>query len=191
MVHATLLRRIALAVATSAILALALVEVAANREARGRLDVLSPPGAPPWSEHIDRMNEALRRREVPVAVRAWRDAYAAAFASRKWEGMLAVGQAYLRIGDIAQSRQAFVPKAREAYLSALFRARQGGSPDGVLRVAAAFEALGDREMVQQCVAIAETLAGAGREGHWRARAMTPAAPWPSASPGFEAPSSEP
>jgi hypothetical protein len=191
MAHATPWQRVVLAAAMSAVVALAVVEVAANREARGRLDDPSPPDAPAWTDPLDRMNAALAHRDMPTALRAWRDAYAAAFASRRWEGMLDVGHAYLRIGDAAHARAAFVPKARQAYLSALFRARQGGSPDGVLRVAAAFETLGDREMVQQCVVIAESMAGSRRERRWRARMMPSDAPWPSASPGPGMPASEP
>jgi hypothetical protein len=52
-----------------------------------------------------------------------------------------------------------VPRARDLYLSALFRARDAGSLDGVLRLAAAFDSLGDREVALQALRMARRLAG--------------------------------
>ena len=59
-------------------------------------------------------------------------------------------------------RSAAEATARRAYLAGLFRARKLAALDGVLRTAKAFAALGDREVVEQCLRIAESLA---REAH--------------------------
>jgi len=48
-------------------------------------------------------------------------------------------------------------KARELYLSALFRARQQGSVEGVRRAAAAFDALGDRDIAANATRMAAAL----------------------------------
>lgn len=94
---------------------------------------------------------------MSAAELAWHKAYVAALGSRGWEGMLEVGHASLRIGEVAKGRKVAQAKAREAYLSALFRARSQGSVEGVLRTAEAFSAVGDREAVERCFAIAEGL----------------------------------
>jgi hypothetical protein len=60
--------------------------------------------------------------------------------------MLAVGDARLRIDQSTGPGNTAVAKAREAYLAALFRARQEGSLEGVIRAAEAFDALGDVEV---------------------------------------------
>lgn len=119
--------------------------------------------ATPWSVHIRHMDDALAKKNVSAAERAWHQAYLAALGSRGWEGMLEVGDAYLRIGKVVGSPKIAEAKARRAYLSSLFRARQQRSLDGVLRVAEGFDRLGDQEVVTQCVRIAEGLAEQARD----------------------------
>src|SRR5437660_1400814 len=53
------------------------------------------------------------------------------------------------------------PRAREAYLVALFRARDQRSFTGVLRAQEAFETLGDRPVALQCLHIAGSMPGIG------------------------------
>ncbi len=118
-----------------------------------------------WVVHIQKMDEALARKSVGAAEMAWHDAYGDALASRRWEAMLDVGNAYLRIGAAAGSPVAAQPKARRAYLAAFIRARQQRSLDGVLQAAGAFAGLGDREVVEQCLRVAETLAARGQDPH--------------------------
>ncbi len=136
---------------------------------------IAPADAPavgsgsPWAASIQQMDEALARRDIGGAERAWHAAYFAALRSRRWEGRLAVGEAYLRIGGGAKGPQTAGAKARENYLAALFLARQQGSLDGVLRVAEAFAALGDREVVDGCLRIADRLALAGGDPRAPAR----------------------
>ncbi len=114
--------------------------------------------APAWTVHLQQVDEALARKDVSAAGRAWHTAYLTALRSRRWEGMLEVGDAYLRIGEVSGFREASEPKARRLYLSALFRARNAGDLVGVLRAAEAFAQLGDREVVENCLVIADRLA---------------------------------
>ena len=126
------------------------------------------PGTP-WAAHIQKMDEALARKDIGGAERAWHAAYVAALRARRWEGRLAVGEAYLQIGGGAKVPQTAGAKARENYLAALFLAREQGSLDGVLRVAEAFAALGDREVVDGCLRIADRLALGGGDPRAPAR----------------------
>jgi len=56
-----------------------------------------------------------------------------------------------------------VAKARQAYLSALFRARSEGSLAGVLITAERFAELGDRDVVEQCIRVARKVAAQSRD----------------------------
>ena len=111
-----------------------------------------------WTQHLQRMDEALGEGNASAAVRAWRHAYAAALGSPGWVGLVEVAAASLRIGAIPGFARASEARARETYRTALFRARQQGSLNGVLDAAEAFGAIGDRSMVEQCIRIAESLA---------------------------------
>jgi hypothetical protein len=105
------------------------------------------------------VDAALARGDMSATRSAWRAAYGAALGSRRWDGFADVGDAYLRIGRTSGAPASTVPRARDLYLSALFRARDAGSLDGVLRLAAAFDDLGDREVVEQAMRMADRLAG--------------------------------
>ncbi|MBI4240386.1 MAG: hypothetical protein HY613_01610 [Candidatus Rokubacteria bacterium] len=127
-----------------------------------------------WTGHLRRMEEALGQQNVSAAVRAWHDAYVAGLGSRGWEGLVEVADAYLRIGEVPGFRKASEAKARQIYLTAFFRARQQGSLDGVLRTAEAFAALGDREVAEQALSLAQRLAAQTQDEHaqQRVRAAT-------------------
>ena len=126
--------------------------------------------APPWVVPLQRMNTALASPNVTAAEEAWHEAHRAALGSRqRWDGLIEVGEAYLRIGEVANDRRAAQPTARRLYLTALFRARQQSSLDGVLRTAEAFAALGDREVVIQCLRVADQVAERARDPQARAR----------------------
>lgn len=120
-------------------------------------------GGAPWTAHLERVEAALAHRNVSTAELAWRASYVEALRSRRWEGMLEVGEASLRIGEVAGARKPAEAKARQAYLTALFRARQQESLDGVLRAAEAFAALGDREVAEQGVYVAQRLAARAQD----------------------------
>jgi len=111
-----------------------------------------------WRAHLSVVDQELERGHVDVAVRAWQDAYGAALASRNWESMIAVGDAFLAIGRASGSARGARTNAREAYLIALIRARRDRSVDGAIRSAEAFRALDDRAVVEQCLHIAAQLA---------------------------------
>jgi len=151
------------------LLAPVLVSVLAAVEApTGR--VPSEPKAP-LMVVLQRVDDALAEKDVDAAVRTWNDAYRAALASRRWEHFVAVGDAYRRIGEIAVFPATFDTKAREIYLSALWRARQEESLDGVLRVSEALAALGDGAGVEQGVRIAEALASLDSDAQADVRAF--------------------
>ena len=120
------------------------------------------PGAPrdgmvSWAGHLGAMDAALRTGDVTAAHEHWREAYTAALGSRRWEGFAEAGDAALRLGRASGSPDGGIPRARELYLAALFRARDAGSIDGVLRVATSFSALGDHAVSRQAMRIADRL----------------------------------
>lgn len=117
-----------------------------------------------WKAHVETIDQALARHDVSAAVGAWHDAYGAALASRGWEGMLAGGDAFLRIGTEAGTVSGSRSNARQAYLNALIRAHRDGSIEGMRRTAAAFAALGDHAVATQCLRVAGELAAANRKG---------------------------
>jgi len=111
-----------------------------------------------WRAHVGTIDQALARHDVSAAVGAWHDAYGAALASRGWEGMLAVGDAFLRIGAEARSMSGARSNARQAYLNALIRAHRDGSLEGLRRTAGAFATLGDHAVATHCLRVADELA---------------------------------
>jgi hypothetical protein len=117
-----------------------------------------------WTPYLQEMDTALAAHDASAAVRAWRRAYAAALASPGWLGLVDVAAASLRIGRIPGFARASEARARETYWTALFRARQDGSLNGVLETAEAFGMIGDRSMVEQCIRIAESLAALTADG---------------------------
>lgn len=136
---------------------------------------LTPPAsasAAAWMIHIGHIEDALAKRDLGGTERHWRDAYAGALASRRWEGMIEVGDTARRIGEVTGNRATADARARRTYLAALLRAREQKSLDGVLRAAEAFSALGDREVVAQCLRIAERLAAQSRDPQARERVST-------------------
>jgi hypothetical protein len=123
----------------------------------------------PWREYIRAMDLALAEANATAAVRAWRNAYAAALGTPGWRGLVEVAAASLRIGAIPGFANASEARARETYWTALFRARQQGSLKGVLEAAEAFGTLGDRTMVEQCIRVAESLAALNGDASEAAR----------------------
>jgi hypothetical protein len=117
-----------------------------------------PGAAGLWEAHVQWVHQLLDRGDVSGAVRAWHDAYGAALDGPGWEGMLAVGDAFLRIGDVAHSTRGAQANAYQAYLVALVRAERAGSVDGMLQTATAFAGLDDHAVVAQCIRIARRLA---------------------------------
>jgi hypothetical protein len=129
----------------------------------------SPPGAlREWSTALGDVDRALAAGPIPPALRSWEQARGAARASQQWQGLAAVGDAYLRIGDAVELRRAFVAPARGIYLEALERARAAASVEGVLRVAEVLSALDDGPDVQHAIrAACRAVTGRTCEGHSR------------------------
>ena len=111
-----------------------------------------------WTAHLRVVEAELARGHIDVAVRVWHDAYGAALESRSWESMIAVGDAFMRIGHAAGTPGGARMNARDAYMTALIRARRNRSVDGALRSAEAFRELGDRVIAEQCLHVAAQLA---------------------------------
>jgi hypothetical protein len=122
-----------------------------------------------WRAHLGVVEKELAQGHVDVAVRAWQDAYGAALASRSWESMIAVGDAFMVIGRASGTPRGARMNAREAYLIALIRARRDRSVDGAIRSAEAFRDLDDRAAVEQCLHIAAQLAAEDKQAQQRVR----------------------
>jgi hypothetical protein len=120
---------------------------------RGRLG----PEAP-WAASLRAAESALAQRNLRAAVQAWDAAHLAAVGSLSWEGLIEVGDTYLRIGQASGLRDTTLATTRRAYFAALFRACQKDSLEGILRTAQAFAGLGDAHVVEECVGLAELLA---------------------------------
>jgi len=117
----------------------------------------SAVAATPWTPHIVAANAALRSGDLTAASAASTEAYRAALASRRWEGLIEAADAHLRLAQAAGAPQAGIPRARELYLAALFRARDARSLEGVLRAAQAFDRLGDREAADHAMRVAQRM----------------------------------
>ncbi len=141
----------------------------------------------PWGAPLRAVDEALARNDAAAALRAWQDAHLAALGSWRWERMIEVGDAALRIGEVSGLRPAAKARARQAYLTAFFRARDQGSLAGVLRSAEAFALLGDREVVAQCLIAADGLAARAADPEGRERLRSFAALWTSTAWAAETP----
>jgi hypothetical protein len=109
------------------------------------------------------VDTALATGDVAAALRAWHELYGAMLGTRRWEGFAEAGDAFLRIARALGSPARGMARARDLYMSALFRASGAGSLDGVLRLASAFVDLGDDEIVTHALRIARRLAGSGTE----------------------------
>ena len=59
-----------------------------------------------WVSSVRAVDEALQRDDVSAAVRAWRDAYGIALASRRWEAMIDVAnKARVSMNNNGQGRR--------------------------------------------------------------------------------------
>jgi len=131
-------------------------------------------GAAAAANPIGAIDHALASGDIRAARGAWHQAYRAAVRRPQWEEMAALGDAALERG-VSGQRVGEV-EARQAYLGALFRAKAQGSLKGVLRATEAFATLGDRDVVDEGLRIADATArrssepdAAGRVAALRAR----------------------
>jgi hypothetical protein len=166
--HAHLVIAVAVVAMLIILIALAVTEAAASHEHfAGNSDAS-------WTGHLRTLDDALAKKNISAAERALQQAYLAALGSRRWEGMVEVGDATLQVGEASGYRKVSQVKARRVYLEAFVRARQQGSIDGLLRTAEAFSALGDRDVADAVVRMAERLAGQVRTTEARDRARVQA-----------------
>lgn len=106
-----------------------------------------------WREPLQ---QALQQAEVALtsghpreAQQAWEQAFRVAIQTRTAEALLDVGRAYIPIGEAVHDRSTAVARARRLFLMSLFRARDRHDGLGVAGAAAAFAALGDREVADR------------------------------------------
>lgn len=118
----------------------------------------SAPDTASWEQYIQVMDEALARGDFYAADLARQMAHLMALGSPRWDAMAAVGDAYVRFAGARGASPTLRPEAGRIYRSALLRAREQGSVEGVLRVSEAFAALGDREAAREGLAIATAMA---------------------------------
>src|SRR5262245_33952763 len=137
-------------------------EITAAEKAPSSLTGVAPVADP--GEVIDR---ALSEGQMKAARAAWRDAYRGALKQREWEVMVSLGDVALRRD--ATGQRIGEAQARQAYLAALFRARAEGSLSGVLRATEAFATLGDGDVVDEGLRIAEFTARRSEEPDARQR----------------------
>jgi len=164
-----------LALEAAGIVALALLVVSAGSAGAEHAAPVGPQLA--WQARLVEVEAALSRNDLEGAEMRWLEAYAAALRSRHWEGMVAAADAYRRLGVRGNFPSTATDKTREIYLAALFRARQAGSVDGVLKVAEAFTDLGDQEVVRRCIDIARAMAVKGRDAEGQERVLVFARRW--------------
>jgi hypothetical protein len=145
-----------LMIAGGAVVALLVASVATLEVFAARTASEEAPTA--WHASLARMDSAIARGHVVAAAARWRDAHRHARRSGQWEPLIDVGNGSRRLGRAAGGERTADALARDAYMSALLRARRAESLEGVLRVAEAFAELGDRDVVEQCVRVAHVLA---------------------------------
>jgi hypothetical protein len=138
-----------------------------------------------WQARLLRVEQAMADSDYVRAELLWRDAYAAALKSRHWEGMVAVADTYRALGARAGFPAVAVAKARQAYLTALFRARGEGSLAGVLITADRFAELGDREVVEQCIRVAKKVAAQSRDPYAAEHLRAFTARWAASAQGIQ------
>jgi hypothetical protein len=138
--------------------ALLFILAAAAEMATGRMRIPQDDTSEQARHALVSVHEALARGDAAASLRAWQQAFEAARMNRSWRGLVEVADARVRIGAATDAVTVAAPRARQMYLTALTRARAEGSVDGALRVAEGFSRLGDREVTEQVLRIAASLA---------------------------------
>jgi hypothetical protein len=121
----------------------------------GRLVRAEPESAPAWVERIARVDAALGRSDMRPAIYEWREAYGAALRTRRSDGLVAVAQRAIRIGELTGESGYFLHQAKEIYVHAALRARAERSTETILGIAEALDKLGDAERAGLVRRIAE------------------------------------
>jgi hypothetical protein len=132
----------------------------------------SDPYAASWDQYIQVMDDALTRGDVNAAEMARQEAFLAARGSRRWDAMVAVGDASVRLMRAPGASSTLRLEARRIYRWALFRARQQGSFEGVVRVSEAFIELGDREAARDGLAMATDMLNGAHDDADRVKSLS-------------------
>ena len=138
--------------------AIALALIMATMVGEATVEKVATFADSPWYVHASKASAALDAGDLTAAMKHWQEAYAAAVASRRSEGMVEIGDLYRRLGARARLGEAAVARARQCYLTALLRARGERSIDAILRATEAFLELKDDEMVAQGLKFAREVA---------------------------------
>ncbi len=104
------------------------------------------------------------------AVDRERAGHLAVVESLGWDDLIAIGDARLRVGSAVGARPSGELAARRVYFAALYRACRAESLEGILRAAEAFADLGDGDVVEECLGLAE-LKVDGEEARRRVSAL--------------------
>jgi hypothetical protein len=158
--------------ATFAVLASALLWAGVlQRDTRDEecCDIRAEELHPEWVTGLRALGEAIDTGDFGAASRAWPAAWASAFSSRRWDVLLATGDAALRMSVLLNSPVSARANARRAYRAALFRARAQASVEGVLRACEAMKVLGDQEMAEAAEHMARKLASTTNDAEVRRR----------------------
>jgi hypothetical protein len=107
--------------------------------------LVEPEKSPAWTQRIALVDEAIGRSDLSRAVYEWREAYGAAVRAGGSKGLIAVGDRALRLAEMGAGAGYFRNEARDLYMHAAFRARAEGSRETILRIADAFDRLGDTQ----------------------------------------------
>ena len=145
--------RWAIGVTGSVVLALALGVTAVL--GRGHVVFVEPESTPAWVQRIALVDNAIERSETSRAVYEWREAYGAALGTKGSEALITVADRAIRIAELLGGSGYFVNEARYIYMHAVGRARAERSRETLLKIAEAFDKLGDAKRASQVRRIAE------------------------------------
>jgi hypothetical protein len=141
----------------------------AERSSNGHRVALAAPWGGP-RRAVERVSLPREQRDLDEVRSPWQTGHLAAVESLSWEDLIAIGDARLRVGGAVGARPSGELAARRVYFAALYRACREESLEGILRAAEAFADLGDGEVVEECLGLAE-LKVDGEETHRRASAL--------------------
>lgn len=110
-----------------------------------------------WVPLLRRVDAAVATGDDTAAERAWHEACSVALRAKTWQALLAVGDAYRRIGDAPWSDVAADALVSQIYKSGLLSAVRDRSMEGVLRLAERLTALGDEASADEALAVAARL----------------------------------
>jgi hypothetical protein len=104
---------------------------------------------------VDGTRTERDQRDADGARRLWQAGHLAVVESLSWDDLIAIGDARLRVGGAVGARPSGEAAARRVYFAALYRACREESLEGILRTAEAFADLGDGDVVEECLGLAE------------------------------------